>query len=164
MACASSSSSWGALALQYSIVLDPVEKVTTGQPPTQGSCSNDVNAVARNTFTGYASSQFSDKGVETADTVVQRLVSAPTGSAPATVSGDGIMAGIDDTDESLDLRDRRVGCITQFQTQLTDYRAVLDLIKKNMKPFPKGMGVFGMTSGMNPQFARLRHLRERKFF
>ena len=53
---------------------------------------------------------------------------------------------------------------TQFQTQLTDYRAVLDLIKKNMKPFPKGLGVFGMTSGMNPQFTRLRHLRERKFY
>lgn len=51
---------------------------------------------------------------------------------------------------------------TQYNTTLTHYWEQLKYIKNSMRPAPKGLGVFGMTSGMNPAFARLRHLRARR--
>lgn len=51
---------------------------------------------------------------------------------------------------------------TQYNTMLTNYFEKLKLIKNSMRPAPKAMGVFGVTSVRNPQFARLKHLRERR--
>lgn len=50
---------------------------------------------------------------------------------------------------------------TQYSTQLSDYRAELKFIKANIKPAPFGLGTFRVTS-VNPNFLRLRHLRERQ--
>ena len=51
---------------------------------------------------------------------------------------------------------------TQWSTELTHYWESLKYIKNSIRPGPLGLGVFGMTSGLNPAFARLRHLRERR--
>lgn len=51
---------------------------------------------------------------------------------------------------------------TQYSTLLTSYNEKLKFIKNSIKPNPKGLGVFGMTSSINPAFARLRHLRARR--
>lgn len=51
---------------------------------------------------------------------------------------------------------------TQYSTLLTHYWEKLKYIKNSLRPHPIGLGVFGMTSGMNPAFARLRHLRARR--
>lgn len=51
---------------------------------------------------------------------------------------------------------------TQWNTELTHYWESLKYIKNSLRPGPLGLGVFGMTSAMNPAFARLRHLRERR--
>lgn len=51
---------------------------------------------------------------------------------------------------------------TQYNTTLAHYWEQLKYIKNSMRPGPKGLGVFGMTSGLNPAIARLRHLRERR--
>lgn len=50
---------------------------------------------------------------------------------------------------------------TQYSTQLTAYREKLKFIKVNLKPSPLGLGTFRVTS-VNPNFLRLRHLRERQ--
>lgn len=51
---------------------------------------------------------------------------------------------------------------TQWNTELTHYWESLKYIKNSIRPGPLGLGVFGMTSSVNPAFARLRHLRERR--
>lgn len=51
---------------------------------------------------------------------------------------------------------------TQYNQTLTHYWEQLKYIKNSMRPQPKGLGVFGMTSSLNPAFSRLRHLRERR--
>lgn len=51
---------------------------------------------------------------------------------------------------------------TQYSTLLTNYWEKLKYIKNSLRPAPKGLGVFGMTSAINPAFARLRHLRARR--
>lgn len=51
---------------------------------------------------------------------------------------------------------------TQYSTLLTHYWEKLKYIKNSLRPHPRGLGVFGMTSGMNPAIARLRHLRQRQ--
>lgn len=51
---------------------------------------------------------------------------------------------------------------TQYGTLLTHFWEKLKFIKNSLKPSPKGLGVFGMTSGVNPSVARLRHLRARR--
>ena len=51
---------------------------------------------------------------------------------------------------------------TQYSTLLTHYWEKLKMIKASLRPAPRGLGVFGMTSGMNPAFRRLRHLRARQ--
>jgi hypothetical protein len=51
---------------------------------------------------------------------------------------------------------------TQYSTLLTHYWEKLKMIKASLRPAPRGLGVFGMTSGMNPAFKRLRHLRARQ--
>jgi len=51
---------------------------------------------------------------------------------------------------------------TQYNTLLTSYNEKLKMIKNSLRPHPMGLGVFGMTSAINPMFRRLRHLRERR--
>lgn len=52
--------------------------------------------------------------------------------------------------------------MTQYSTLLTHYWDKLKMIKASLRPAPRGLGVFGMTSAINPAFARLRHLRARR--
>jgi hypothetical protein len=51
---------------------------------------------------------------------------------------------------------------TQYSTLLSHYWEKLKYIKNSLRPAPRGLGVFSMNSGMNPAFARLRHMRERR--
>lgn len=51
---------------------------------------------------------------------------------------------------------------TQYSTGLTHWWEKIKFIKNSLKPHPKGLGVFGMTSARNPAVARLRHLRSRQ--
>lgn len=51
---------------------------------------------------------------------------------------------------------------TQYSTLLTHYWEKLRMIKASLRPAPKGLGTFSMTSAINPAFARLRHLRARR--
>jgi hypothetical protein len=51
---------------------------------------------------------------------------------------------------------------TQYSTLLTHYWDKLKYIKNSLRPSPRGLGVFSMNSGLNPAFARLRHLRARR--
>lgn len=51
---------------------------------------------------------------------------------------------------------------TQYSTLLSQYYDKLKYIKNSLRPAPKGLGVFSMNSGLNPSFARLRHLRARR--
>lgn len=53
---------------------------------------------------------------------------------------------------------------TQYSTLLSHYWEKLKYIKNSLRPNPLGLGVFGMTSGMNPAIKRLRHLRARRIF
>ncbi len=53
---------------------------------------------------------------------------------------------------------------TQYSTLLTHYWEKLKYIKNSLRPAPKGLGVFSMNSGMNPGFAKLRHLRSRRIY
>lgn len=51
---------------------------------------------------------------------------------------------------------------TQYSTLLSHYWEKLKYIKNSLRPSPKGLGVFSMNSGMNPAYARLRHMRARR--
>jgi len=51
---------------------------------------------------------------------------------------------------------------TQHGTLLSNYWEKVKYIKNSLRPSPLGLGVFSMTSGMNPAIRRLRHLRERR--
>lgn len=51
---------------------------------------------------------------------------------------------------------------TQYSTLLANYWEKLKYIKNSLRPSPRGLGVFSMNSGLNPAFARLRHLRARR--
>lgn len=51
---------------------------------------------------------------------------------------------------------------TQYSTLMSQYWERIKYIKNSLRPAPKGLGVFSMNSGMNPAFARLRHLRARR--
>jgi len=51
---------------------------------------------------------------------------------------------------------------TQYSSLLSHYWEKLKYIKNSLRPSPLGLGVFSMTSGLNPAIARLRHLRERR--
>lgn len=51
---------------------------------------------------------------------------------------------------------------TQYGALLTHYWEKLKYIKNSLRPAPRGLGVFSMNSGINPAFARLRHLRARR--
>ena len=51
---------------------------------------------------------------------------------------------------------------TQYSTLLTNYYEHLKMIKNSMRPFPISLGVFGITSAVNPLVRRLRMLRERR--
>lgn len=49
----------------------------------------------------------------------------------------------------------------QYSTQLADYKEKLKNIKISIPPTPRGLGTFRVTA-INPNFLRLRHLRERQ--
>jgi len=51
---------------------------------------------------------------------------------------------------------------TQHAALLASYNDRLKYIKNSMRPFPMGLGVFGITSAVNPLVRRLRFLRERR--
>ena len=51
---------------------------------------------------------------------------------------------------------------TQYSTLMSQYWERIRYIKNSLRPAPLGLGVFGMTSGLNPAMARLRHLRARR--
>lgn len=51
---------------------------------------------------------------------------------------------------------------TQYSTLLSHYWEKLKYIKNSLRPAPRGLGTFSMNSGINPAFARLRHLRARR--
>ena len=51
---------------------------------------------------------------------------------------------------------------SQYSTLLTVYTDKLKMIKNSLRPAPRGLGVFSMNSAINPAFARLRHLRQRR--
>jgi hypothetical protein len=51
---------------------------------------------------------------------------------------------------------------TQYSSLLTHYWEKLKYVKSSLRPHPQGLGVFGMTSGLNPAMARLRHVRARR--
>lgn len=51
---------------------------------------------------------------------------------------------------------------TQYSTLLSHYWEKLKYIKNSLRPGPRGLGVFSMNSGLNPAFARMRHLRARR--
>lgn len=51
---------------------------------------------------------------------------------------------------------------TQYSSLLAHYWDKLKMIKNSLRPAPKGLGIFSMTSAINPAFARLRHLRARR--
>lgn len=53
---------------------------------------------------------------------------------------------------------------TQYGTLLTNYWDKLKYIKNSLRPAPMGLGVFSMSSAINPAFARLRHLRARRIY
>jgi len=50
---------------------------------------------------------------------------------------------------------------SQYSAQLQDYKEKLKQIKTSLKPEPRGLGTFRVTA-INPNFLRLRHLRERQ--
>lgn len=50
---------------------------------------------------------------------------------------------------------------TQYNTEYTNWYDKVQLIKKNMKPLPLGLGTFTVTAA-SPQLAKLRHLRARR--
>jgi hypothetical protein len=50
---------------------------------------------------------------------------------------------------------------TQYNTLITVYHDKLRFIKASLRPNPKALGLFSMTSGFNPAVRRLRHLRQR---
>lgn len=52
--------------------------------------------------------------------------------------------------------------MTQYNTLMTAYQEKLKFIKASLRPNPKGVGLFSMSSGFNPAVRRLRHLRERR--
>lgn len=52
--------------------------------------------------------------------------------------------------------------MTQYSALLSHYWTKLKFIKDSLRPHPRGLGVFSMNSGINPAFARLRHLRSRR--
>jgi hypothetical protein len=51
---------------------------------------------------------------------------------------------------------------TQFSAELAHCWEQVKMIKASMRPHALSLGVFGMTSGMNPAIKRLRTLRARQ--
>jgi len=54
---------------------------------------------------------------------------------------------------------------TQYSTLLSHYWEKIKYIKNSIRPYPRGLGVFGMNSGsINPAVRNLQHLRARRLF
>lgn len=54
--------------------------------------------------------------------------------------------------------------MTQYSALATMYWEKLKMIKASLRPRPLGLGVFGMSSGLNPVIKNLRSLRARRIF
>jgi hypothetical protein len=70
------------------------------------------------------------------------------------------------TDNSLSFQPPTVSELlnSQWSTMLSAHNEKLKYIKNSLRPAPLGLGVFSMSSGINPSVSKLRHLRERSFF
>jgi len=70
------------------------------------------------------------------------------------------------TDNSLSFQPPTVSELlnSQWSTQLSAYNEKVKYIKNRLRPSPGGLGVFGMSSGLNPAVKRLRFFKERSFF
>jgi len=70
------------------------------------------------------------------------------------------------TDNSLSFQPPTVSELlnSQWSTQLSAYNEKVKYIKNSLRPSPGGLGVFGMSSGLNPAVKRLRFFKERSFF
>lgn len=53
---------------------------------------------------------------------------------------------------------------SQYGSLLTNHYEALKYIKNSLRPAPIGLGVYSMNSGINPAFARLRHLKARRIY
>ena len=53
---------------------------------------------------------------------------------------------------------------TQYGNLLTQHFEKLKYIKNSIRPGPLGLGIFGMSSGLNPAIRRLQNLRARRVF
>lgn len=53
---------------------------------------------------------------------------------------------------------------TQYGALASVYWEKLKMIKASLRPQPFGLGTFSMSSGINPAFRRLRHLRARRLY
>ena len=53
---------------------------------------------------------------------------------------------------------------SQYTTLIAHYWEKLKYIKNSLRPHPKGLGVFGMTSSLNPAIRNQRHLRARRIY
>ena len=53
---------------------------------------------------------------------------------------------------------------TQYGALASVYWEKLKMIKASLRPHPFGLGTFSMSSGINPAFRRLRHLRARRLY
>lgn len=51
---------------------------------------------------------------------------------------------------------------TQYQANLTDYRAKLTRIKVNLRPSPRGLGAGNILASRNPKILQLRHRSENR--
>jgi hypothetical protein len=52
--------------------------------------------------------------------------------------------------------------MTQYSSLLTLHFDKLKYIKNSLRPQPMGLGTLSMSSGINPSYAKLRHLRQRR--
>jgi len=53
---------------------------------------------------------------------------------------------------------------TEWSGELANHLQILEMIKKNLKPSPMGLGTLTISTSRHPAIARLRHLRERQLF
>ncbi len=51
---------------------------------------------------------------------------------------------------------------TEWSTSLANHLQILEMIKKNLKPSPMGLGTLTISTSRHPAIARLRHLRARQ--
>lgn len=73
---------------------------------------------------------------------------------------------VDVTDQGISFKMPGVSDLlnTQYGTELTNATEKLKMIKNSLRPSPLGLGTWSATTGRNPAWARLRHLRARRIY